>query len=1504
MEGKNDMNRKESIGRLLLTLLTVFIMVIGVLGAAVTNFDEARQPEVPLAVSELDEEVSEIGDAPISAHTSGFDNTNDRQETSLIDMVQSSTEIGTIPMAVSNPDTDPDTQAIESIEGTTVSYAVDETRATGVDANGPYGTITAPFYEGNPVNFHADAIPSSENGLHMFRWEVTGDDEFDGPGAAPDYWGAMGENEMPWMYMDNNIGEVMVQAWDGMSYTYVYGDGIVMNDESYDGYWYYYYVEYSTFGYEFTVTETVTIDELAAYRSYYPYQTYWIYVYDTSGGYQGGVTGLPSYPPTYTWNWYSCSPFTLTPGDYVICAYARTYWYYGYRPWMYNPGPTSDGVIVPNDVVRYRSGSGFPTGTINAENLPMLDMHYTYSYAVPLVFEDTADVFVDNIAPVVINPQANPTEGDEGAEVEFTASFMDPGLEDDWWYKWVFGDGTETDWIPVVKFSGGAKVLLFHSIDGYQDEVLGTLAGLLGEYAVVFDEYNFYIDGEPSLEELLYYDVVIVPINTGDFAGFDDLGDLLADYVDAGGGVVEMVAGFYNGVPWQIQGRWMSDEYSCFDPGYVGGSSTTSAIYDPSHPIIDGVAGTVGSWGTSIPISTYGIRPDATLLADYPYYRAAAYKDEGTMGPGSGRIAGLNIFIPTGYRSGDAMMVTANAAWWASQCEPPEVLSMPIALEPISHVYKDDHPDLTFEGSDQDLFPVEVLVKDDDHGRVFFGNEQIVINECYLGAPDWCEIWNHGSADINLNGWQVYFWDNRGSSYSPTYTFGDFILPGGGSVQIIEYYGTDTDTVVYTGWNIWWVGYVPYGGACVLIPTAASGYEIDFVRWYSSFTYPGAYWYPPELPSHGNDIFRIQDLDTDSGSDWDTDNSGGTPNDLNPGQTGQLPPSPDSYVMDGLGTADMEVLIHNVFPTVIAPEGWTGLMEEGGSITFEGFTITDPALKEETETFWWRWLDSYGVYTGWEETHQIIPGAVGGNLICIGVPMDFPLYYGYSPDGAMQLMYNILNFCIGDEGTVLLEDTSWWSIPGDDAVIEANMNAEFGCNHDWIYDATGTDLVDAGGNTLYDFLYFSYDWAYEGSAYDVDQIQEYLDAGGHVLVTGDEFGPHDPIDFLPWYVAYSAFYPAATFPGPAFVGAVEDAISLDVATGEWGFSYELHNTIDDFDAAEFLPVFADPDPYTVIIRPGEARHPKNLILPRTFWIGDNGQYPVDIQVIDDDMRWDVTGGYPIFVGPGEETDWVSHNVFNVIVNNVDPTLTPLNAVVNMDLVIRTTGEPNNDCTMTLWDADGPIDSVTVHHDGNYKMETMPATLNMGMINDYYVTVEYVNADPDGANPTWVFEGRFASGHIKELKNIFKEDGTLWVIDASFLKDMIVGEDIIFTAAGSDTGSDDLAFDWQFGDGSEGIHVYANTDLSMEDGICGPPENIFDGHPDREPWFDVLPNTIRSAEINPIRTGDEISHAYQESGYYYVCLILMDDDVCDGYSSYQNFLNGGGYDMEFIEIDLS
>jgi hypothetical protein len=595
-----------------------------------------------------------------------------------------------------------------------------------------------------------------------------------------------------------------------------------------------------------------------------------------------------------------------------------------------------------------------------------------------------------------------------------------------------------------------------------------------------------------------------------------------------------------------------------------------------------------------------------------------------------------------------------------------------------------------------------------------------------------------------------------------------------------------------------------------------------------------------------------------------------------------------AYIMEGLGEASCEVLIANVRPIVTAPTDFVFDVPEMTTIAFEGFEIYDPAMMVETEEFWYRIDPGDGTGPGpWMYKEMITVDILEGfernpsdwpwdPWVAVSPPLYERVHTGAAHDGIYGLEvdqgYGNMWYYRDDLGIGVPGDTLalWVRIPGYGPSMLDSGRAYLG----FCADSSGCYSFQVAPNTNSIFFY------------DCHPYGAFNPMGPTVPYTFNHDG---------WYKAEMLFMPGDEVIGNLYDSDGTTLLATVTATVPGGYEpggaafrfFDYGYTPRHFYVDSYIAPCFDP-----------------VIPTFTYDYGDNGIYDVNVQVIDDDMMWDLSGPTPVFTGPGNEEDWISNNVFPVEVSNVDPEISPLRALVDLDLVIRTTGEPKNDCTMTLWKGTTALGSVTVHHDGNYKMETLPATLDMGMINDYYVTVEYENGDPDGANPTWVFEGRFPSGHIKELKNVFKEDGTLWTIGAEFLKDMIVGEEITFTADSSDVGSDDLAFYWQWGDGTVGIHVYANDDLSMVDGANGQPENVFDPHPLREPWFDKAPNTIRSPEVNPIHVDDEITHAFMEAGYYYVCLISMDDDVCDGYPSYQTFLNGGGYDMEFIEIDLA
>jgi hypothetical protein len=228
-----------------------------------------------------------------------------------------------------------------------------------------------------------------------------------------------------------------------------------------------------------------------------------------------------------------------------------------------------------------------------------------------------------------------------------------------------------------------------------------------------------------------------------------------------------------------------------------------------------------------------------------------------------------------------------------------------------------------------------------------------------------------------------------------------------------------------------------------------------------------------------------------------------------------------------------------------------------------------------------------------------------------------------------------------------------------------------------------------------------------------------------------------------------------------------------------------------------------------------------------------------------------------------------------------------------------------DVEMRLYKGTTLLGSVICFHDGNEKIKVLSGhAFDMTEINDYHVEVEYFGTG-GGANPTWIFSGHFPSGKVKELKHEFKDGDPVWIIGPDMLRDMIRGEDIIFQADALDVGSDDLAFIWNFGDGTPfGVHIFANKDPDVLVGVSDEAALIFNQDLDRDPWFDKPTNTERSPDGTPILVTDTIIHRFDEEQphYYYVGLTVIDDDVHDDYPSIQA-PHGTGLDLAVVEIDL-
>lgn len=198
--------------------------------------------------------------------------------------------------------------------------------------------------------------------------------------------------------------------------------------------------------------------------------------------------------------------------------------------------------------------------------------------------------------------------------------------------------------------SSRLRLLVLYSDDGPPDS-LGAALTALGDSV----EYRDVQSATPTLAELLPYDGVIAFSNYA-FADPTALGNVLADYVDAGNGVVLTNFSFATG--WQMAGRIMTGAYGTLVPGGLSFNNRLLGWYDAGHPVMAGVS-TVGDYY----ICDLALASGADSVAkwnDGEYYVAAS---------ANRRVVGINSYPGingNSRRSGNWARVIHNAAVWTS----------------------------------------------------------------------------------------------------------------------------------------------------------------------------------------------------------------------------------------------------------------------------------------------------------------------------------------------------------------------------------------------------------------------------------------------------------------------------------------------------------------------------------------------------------------------------------------------------------------------------------------------------------------------------------------------------------------------------------------------------------------------------------------------------------------------------------------------------------------------
>lgn len=166
----------------------------------------------------------------------------------------------------------------------------------------------------------------------------------------------------------------------------------------------------------------------------------------------------------------------------------------------------------------------------------------------------------------------------------------------------------------------------------------------------------------PSLATLQSYAAIITWSNL-DYFDSVAMGDVLADYVDAGGGVVVAVySNTSTSTARYLRGRWQSGyEVIPAALGVTAGAASLGTVLDPAHPVMQGVNTFHGGTASNRP-TTLSLTPGSSVIAQWSDGRTLVAE-----GPMPGRID-LGMYPPSSNCSAgfwtattDGNLLVANA---------------------------------------------------------------------------------------------------------------------------------------------------------------------------------------------------------------------------------------------------------------------------------------------------------------------------------------------------------------------------------------------------------------------------------------------------------------------------------------------------------------------------------------------------------------------------------------------------------------------------------------------------------------------------------------------------------------------------------------------------------------------------------------------------------------------------------------------------------------------------
>ncbi len=231
----------------------------------------------------------------------------------------------------------------------------------------------------------------------------------------------------------------------------------------------------------------------------------------------------------------------------------------------------------------------------------------------------------------------------------------------------VLGDAQGVGQIINDETSGRVAVFGAVSTPSWNEDVRQKIAD-----AGTFIQVDAFLvssgDPIPTLAQLQEYAAVMFYSD----AGYNDpvaVGDVLADYVDGGGGLVLATFSFGGAA---IQGRIVTGGYLPFSIGsYSSGTRLTLVPDQPGHPILAGVTSFDGGSSSYHDIVT--LDPASEQVAHWSNGQPLV----GTKSTAPGRVVGLGFYPPSGDARSDFWepstqggLLMANALNWSAQSGP------------------------------------------------------------------------------------------------------------------------------------------------------------------------------------------------------------------------------------------------------------------------------------------------------------------------------------------------------------------------------------------------------------------------------------------------------------------------------------------------------------------------------------------------------------------------------------------------------------------------------------------------------------------------------------------------------------------------------------------------------------------------------------------------------------------------------------------------------------------